>query len=221
MPKLQRKPDEIQAVKDDILQAAVELIADIGFMSFSMRKLAVQLKITATTIYNYYQNKDELFIAILNHGFKELYAQILAAHANHQSSTEKLRAMMGAYTDYGLDYPNFYNLMYSWHVPKYNDYIGTTAEPTARHQYETAMQVPRLFFDVIKDCASSENVILTGDQATFLLIHYWSQVHGFIAGCNNGALSYVHNHPAGLKNSHLDRMLEKFLLDIQTADSKT
>ncbi|MEZ4549411.1 MAG: TetR family transcriptional regulator [Desulfobacterales bacterium] len=36
----------------------------------SMRKLAGRLKMTAANIYNYYQNKDDLYLAIQTRGFR-------------------------------------------------------------------------------------------------------------------------------------------------------
>ena len=44
-----------------------------------MRKLADQLHVTSTTIYNYYKNKDELCLVILTKAFEALYQACLAA----------------------------------------------------------------------------------------------------------------------------------------------
>jgi AcrR family transcriptional regulator len=214
MPKIQRTLEEVEAAKTEILEAAVNLIVEIGYNNFTMRKLASKLGITATTIYNYYKNKDDLYINLLIRGFKGLYERLAEAHRKHSTPAEKLRAMLGAYTDYGLNHANFYNLMYSWHVPKFNDYVGTSMEPVARRQLEGALKVPEIFFKTIKTYALSQNKILSDEEAMFLLIHYWSQIHGFIAGCNNTNLNYLHNDPKSLKRKHLDYVAEKFERDL-------
>ena len=210
MPKSQRTPEEIEEAKNGILEEAVKLIVDIGYNNFTMRKLASKLGITATTIYNYYKNKDDLFINLLIRGFKELYGHLEEAHQKQGTPAEKLRAMIDAYTDFGLNHANFYNLMYSWHVPKYNDYVGTSMEPVARLQLEGALKVPEIFLKTIKSYAQLLNRIITDEETVFLLIHYWSQIHGFIAGCNNTNLYYLHNDPTSLKRKHLDYIAEKF-----------
>jgi AcrR family transcriptional regulator len=72
MPKLQRSPKEIEAVREDILEHALDMIVRGGFNRFSMRKLAARLGIAAKTIYNYYRNQDELYLCILTKGFEQL-----------------------------------------------------------------------------------------------------------------------------------------------------
>jgi len=214
MPKLQRTPEEIEAAKTEILEEAVKLIVDIGYNNFTMRKLASKLGVTATTIYNYYKNKDDLYINLLIRGFEALFESLEQAYNKHLTPAAKLRAMLGAYTDYGLNHANFYNLMYSWHVPKFNDYVGTSMEPVARLQLEGALKVPEIFFKTIKAYALSQNKLLSNEEAMFLLIHYWSQIHGFIAGCNNTNLNYLHSDPTSLKGKHLDCVAEKFERDL-------
>ena len=77
MPKKARTPEEIEEVKQRILEKALELIGEDGYRSFSMRKLASKLNMTATPIYGYYKNKDEIYISVLLQGFETLY-QILS-----------------------------------------------------------------------------------------------------------------------------------------------
>ena len=214
MPKLQRTPEEIEQVKADILEKAAQLIVDIGYPDFTMRKLAAKLHITATTIYNYYKNKDDLFINLLIMGFTELVELLEEACSAHGAVRPRLKAMIGAYTQFGLTNENFYNLMYTWHVPKYNTYAGTSMEPVARRQLEIALKVPAIFTAVIKDYAQAHGRLIRDEQIRFLLIHYWSQIHGFIAGCNNSNLSYLHDDPLSLKAQHLDGIAEKFRTDI-------
>jgi len=64
MPKTTRSPEEVKKIKDRILETALQLLIDDGFMHFSMRKLAARLGITAASIYNYFTNKDELYLLI-------------------------------------------------------------------------------------------------------------------------------------------------------------
>ncbi|MFA6008351.1 MAG: TetR/AcrR family transcriptional regulator [Desulfobacteraceae bacterium] len=214
MPKLQRSQEEIIQAKTDILEKAAQLIVDIGYNDFTMRKLAEKLKITATTIYNYFKNKDDLFISLLIMGFSDLYADLVEAGKKGSSPAERLRAMIAAYTDFGLNNANFYNLMYAWHVPKYNTYAGTDLEPVARRQLEIAMKIPDIFLETIKAYARDFGQTMSDENAVFLLIHYWSQIHGFIAGCNNTNLSYIHRDPLSLKERHLTGIADKFRNDV-------
>lgn len=214
MPKLQRTREEIEQAKALILEKAARLIADIGYLNFTMRKLANELGITATTIYNYYQSKDDLFINLLIMGFTDLLERLKKAHDRETTPHRQLRRMIDEYTHFGLTNPNFYNVMYTWDVPKYNHYAGSSMEPVATRQRDIALQIPGLFESTIRDYARELAITLTDEEIRFLLIHYWSQIHGFIAGCNNTVLSYIHHDPVSLKEKHLDGIASKFEKDV-------
>lgn len=220
MPKAQRTQEEIEQVKSRILKQAARMIVDIGYDGFTMRKLGVKLGVTATTIYNYYKNKDELFISLLIKGFHSLYDQLEAARNQHADPPEQLGAMISAYMEFGLTNVNFYNLMYTWHVPKYNNYADSSKEPVARLQLEAALKIPELFSVTIKAYAKALDKCIDEKGVGFLLIHYWSIIHGFIAGCNNTNLSYIHEDPLSLKEKHLTGITEKFRQDISQLPSQ-
>ncbi len=48
-----------------------------------MRKLGRRMNMTAKTVYNYFVNKNEIYLHLLTKGFELLYADILAAHKTH------------------------------------------------------------------------------------------------------------------------------------------
>ena len=53
MPKKARTPEEIEEVKQRILEKALELIGEDGYRSFSMRKLASKLNMTTVTAFTF------------------------------------------------------------------------------------------------------------------------------------------------------------------------
>ncbi len=212
MPPSQRKPEEIEAIREDMLNRAIDLIAEAGYKGFSMRKLAIRLDIAAKTIYNYFRNKDEMYLAILTRGFETLYERCAAANAAHRDPMDKIAAMCREYVDFGLTHANLYNLMFTWHVPKFRDYVGTEMEPAAWLELDAALRVSRLFIDTIRLCADGRRP-LTEEEARFLMIQFWSQAHGYIAGVNNTLLDYMHETPLALK----DRLIENLLANFRAA----
>lgn len=224
MPKTKRSEAEIQSVKDEILKHASELIDEQGFRGFSMRKLASRLGITAKTIYNYYQSKDELYLTILTQGFNHLTALCLQAEKSRPQPVDQLRAMILAYLDFGLTNPHLYNLMFTWAVPKFNDYLGTAMEPTARIELEAALHPPLLFIKTIMACAALQHPgkKLSDDDARVIMILLWTQVHGYVAGINNTLLDYMHAEPLGLISALLEEALNTVhrQIDIKLGDDR-
>ena len=209
MPRAKRTHAEINAIKEQILEHALELMNRHGFDGFSMRKLGSRLGVSAKTIYNYYQNKDELYLSILTRGFEQLYDRYQKAFSNHQNPMERLKAMGGQYLSFGLEHANIYNLMFTWHVPKFKDYMGTPMESTAQFELDTALKVSKIFMQAIK-LASGSKHLMSDDEARFHMIWMWSQMHGFIAGFNNTLLDYMHKKPLTLKDKILEQIFDQF-----------
>jgi len=215
MPKVQRTTDEINAVKAQILKQAVDLMNRVGYQDFSMRGLARVIKVTPPTLYSYFHSKDELYLCILTEGFDRLYNICRAAYQSFDDPIERIRAMVKAYLDFGLKCANFYNLMFTWHVPKYKDYLGTPLEQVAEFELVTSLRVTNLFLQAIKECADDHTAIIDED-ARFYLVHFWSALHGYIAGYNNTLLDYMHESPISIKERTLNLGLDTFVRELET-----
>ncbi|MCU0599253.1 MAG: TetR/AcrR family transcriptional regulator [Desulfobacterales bacterium] len=213
MPRAKRSSTEVDSIKDQILREALDLMNKHGFEGFSMRKLGERLGVSAKTIYNYYSNKDELYLVILTNGFQQLYDRFDFAYKKHSVPFDRLEKMGQEYMNFGIEHAHLYNLMFTWHVPKFKDYIGTSLEPVAQVELETALNVSALFIKAIKE-AVPEGYPITDDEARFHMIWMWSQMHGFIAGFNNTLLDYMHENPSTLKERIFRHTFNQFKHEI-------
>ncbi len=118
--------------------------------------------------------------------------------------------MCRCFVDFGLAHANLYNLMFTWHVPKFRDYLGTDMEPAARLEMETALSLSQLFIDALRACGNGGKP-MPEENARFLMIQIWCQAHGYIAGINNTLLDYMHKNPIVLK----DRLIAKLVESVQ------
>jgi AcrR family transcriptional regulator len=208
MPRPKRSFAQIETIKEQILEEALKLMNRHGFDGFSMRKLGSRLGVSAKTIYNYYQNKDELYLVILTRGFEELYNRFNTAYSSHQTPMKRLKAMGSEYMIFGLERSNIYNLMFTWHVPKFKDYVGTPMEAVAEFELESALKESEIFIQAIIETSDSKD--MSEDTARFHMIWMWSQMHGFVAGINNTLLDYMHGSPISLKEKILDQIFDQF-----------
>jgi AcrR family transcriptional regulator len=209
MPRAARSLEEVEQVKDRIIGHAIDLMAEYGFEGFSMRKLAEPLGIAAKTIYNYFQSKDELYLRIITKGFDDVYEGAQECYRNHERPVDRLEAMVRAFIDFGIEYKNLYNLMFTWHVPNYRHYIGTPMEPAARLGLEAGLRLSGLVMKTIQECGTTECPI-SDDEARFFMVRIWSQLHGFIAGYNNTFLDYMYENPIELKGRMASLVMESF-----------
>ncbi|MDA3896472.1 MAG: TetR/AcrR family transcriptional regulator [Desulfobacteraceae bacterium] len=225
MPRPKRSFAQIEATKEQIIEEALNLMTCHGFDGFSMRKLGSRLGVSAKTIYNYYQNKDELYLIILTRGFEQLFNRFNNVYNTHHDPIKRLKNMGSEYLAFGLEHSNLYNLMFTWHVPKFKDYVGTPMEPVAQSELEAALKVADIFIRAIVEASvetsgeASDQEKMFENTARFHMIWMWSQMHGFIAGINNTLLDYMHTNPLSLKEKIINQIFDQFEYQLKKGNS--
>ena len=209
MPKPARNLEEVEAVKHQIMETARELMCEDGFEALSMRKLANRVGMTAANIYNYFTNKDELYLVIQTTGFQMLYDRFAEIYVSEEAPMEKLKGLMRAYIGFGIDYPDFYEIMFSRNTPKYADYKGTPMEPTASLEKQTALKVADVTEAAIKELAP-DIAAKSPDNARYLTIILWSTLHGVVNLYNSRVLQEVEEAADPLIDRMIDDLVRRF-----------
>ena len=190
MPKKTRSIEELKEVKDNILETALQHLIEDGFIHFSMRKLAARLGSTAANIYNYFTNKDELYLLIQTRGFEMLYDVMQKAYKSTASPEKKLKNIIMAYLKFGMDNPEYYEIMFSRNTPKYADYKGTSMEPIAFHEKQTALKSAEIALitlsEIYKDKKNIDN-----DFIRFRMLQVWCTLDGMVNLFNSRVLQEV------------------------------
>jgi AcrR family transcriptional regulator len=88
-----------------ILTAAAELFREVGYEGAKMEAIAEQAGVSAGTIYNYYQNKGDLLVAIVAMEVNEvLKAGALHISKRHQSAAKAVDKLVAIYIEHSLVY---------------------------------------------------------------------------------------------------------------------
>ncbi len=184
MPKAPMSKEEIENARERILDTALEIIINEGFQNLSVRKIASRLGVTATTIYNYYTNKDEINLMIRIRGFEKLYDMLIHCSAPFNKIEDKLKAMVHTYIDFGLTYPSYYDIMFNLHTPKYLDYVGTSMESMAYIEKQNALKCLSVFMEPI-----STYIPIYGKRKDNFIQYQttkcWSDLHGLVTLTNS------------------------------------
>lgn len=190
MPKAPMTAEMLEQTRERILDIALEIIIDEGFNNLSVRKIASRLGVTATTIYNYYTNKDELNLMIRMRGFEKLHNLLFQGALNLSDLEARFAGMIRAYVAFGRSYPSYYDIMFNLHTPKYLDYAGSDIEPVARQEKENALRCLSMFMEPI------EAFLPEGGEAKqrfvlYKIVRFWSDLHGLVTLCNSRLLHEV------------------------------
>ncbi len=190
MPKAVRKQEDIEAVKRVILDAALEIMINEGFGQLSMRRIAARVSMTAANIYNYFSNKDEIYLAIQTQGFISLYSRFKKINDASFDSVDKLKKLTRAYFDFGTQNSELYEIMFTRNTPKFADYLGTRLEPAAIVEKQAALHVLELTSGLIFRIMSghSEDSGHSESEAHYRAIHHWTSLHGIVSLYNSRVL---------------------------------
>jgi AcrR family transcriptional regulator len=108
----QRREQQKANLRRTILTAAGELFLEHGYEGFSLRQVAERIGYSATTIYRYFANKDDLLFAIVYEGFQQFGQELMAAARSTDDPLQRLEALGRAYIRFGLQNPVYYQVMF-------------------------------------------------------------------------------------------------------------
>jgi len=193
MPKARRDEIEINQVKEKILDHALDILVEDGFSGLSMRKIGLKMGMTAANLYNYYSNKDEIYIALRRRSVSKMQNSADDAYAKGKDPLERLRLMIEAYIHFGLTQPYYYQILLSLEGPKFPDFFGTPMENSAKEAFEHSIEGFESLRRIEKELTAA-GYKLPEDTRIFHLA-CWSQLHGVISLYNNKILAIVHEQP--------------------------
>lgn len=208
-----KKPRDIITIKniqERILKAALDIIIQEGFPALTMRRIASRIGMTAPNIYNYYTSKDELYISLVIKGFEMLHRELVSVYDAHENPVERGEALARAYIDFGMKHSSYYDIMFTYPTPKYDDYVGTPLEKLSEVEYRISMDIVTLALNAVKSLMGEE---LAGDEqkVQMYFIAAWSMLHGMISLYNSKVVRYTMQDTDAMYEKLITEFLQLFL----------
>ena len=201
--------EEVESFKNKILDKTLQLIAKEGYEGFSIRKLGPKLGIAPKTVYNYFKSKDEIYLHVLINGFELLYKELSQSIQTENVPYKQLEAFVKAFIRFGFEKSNYYDIMMTLHIPKFNEFRGTTLEPLAFNELQTALKSFKLLLSIIEHLDITDDHIKHGNprmSALQLLV----AMHGIVSLKNNTILDYLHKDPENVIAPLIQAILNPF-----------
>jgi AcrR family transcriptional regulator len=107
----ERREREREEIRTRILDAARELFDSEGYENVTMRRIAEAIEYSPTTIYNHFEDKDDLVRALCEEDFSRLL-QVFREEGPPADPVEWIRRLARAYARFGLELPNHYRFMF-------------------------------------------------------------------------------------------------------------
>lgn len=163
-----RRERERQEMRRVILTAARTIAASEGWQAVTMRKVADAIEYTPPVIYEYFDSKHDLLLALLIEGCRQLTHSLQQAQTGDASPQEMLLQVAQAYWHFAFSAPELYQVIHGLGgVP-----FGTAETPQEAHEAFVAL---RSAVVRVLDAQGVQRPDIDGDVDLF-----WSTLHGLI-----------------------------------------
>jgi AcrR family transcriptional regulator len=160
------KPYHHGHLREALLQAAIQLIAEAGPAGFTLREVARRAGVSHNAPYRHFSDREDLLAAVAAQGFRELNKAMLDAVEHHRDSISRLKRAGLAYVEFALRRPEHFTVMFDAAVSK-------NKTPDSAQAAEEAFAT---LVSLVKSC-QDERRLPSGDVRQFALLA-WSMVHG-------------------------------------------
>ena len=158
-------------LRQEILDAARDILACEGYEGLSMRKVARRIEYSPTAIYLHFKDRDDLVSSVCEQLMGGLARELEQVADRHADPLVALKKGLRRYVEFGLAHPQHYQAMFG--IPH-----GHGAETDARYQERRtiAMQtfgfLPRLVGECVRQKKLAKVDVRTASCAL------WAGVHG-------------------------------------------
>lgn len=173
----ERRERQKRELRQTILDAASELFHECGYENFSLRQVAERIGYSATTIYIYFQNKDDLLRTAVQEGFTAFDRRIENVANSVPDPLRRIEALGREYIAFGMEHPSLYRLMFMqrsdfYFMPGYLEDGAVSGGRPRTQSMTTLMQA-------VQD-AMAAGVVRPGDPLITADV-LWAGAHGLVS----------------------------------------
>jgi AcrR family transcriptional regulator len=157
-------------LKNALIQAGVEILAEDGVSGLSLRKVALKAGVSHSAPYAHFVDKQALIAAISTEGFRQLYERVSGVTEKYKSQPAKqLIEVAWAYVQFAMDDPDRFKVMFSAVLEKEKEYPEFVTESQRNFQ----------LVKMIVEANQASGALRSG-PSELAALSAWGIVHGFV-----------------------------------------
>ncbi len=170
----ERRTLEKQMRRNQILDAARKLLISQGIEKISINKISKEAQLGVGTIYFYYKNKADIFVALQEEGLVFLFSTIQQIQKKQLSPGEKLVEVATAYYSFSQNQPGYFNII--------NYFLSSPRIFFQEEQKKlidmSGNKILMVIENIIREGVEND-VFLEEDPRKFSIL-FWGSIHGLI-----------------------------------------
>lgn len=176
-----RKPYHHENLREELLEAAIRLIAEVGPTAFTLREVARRAGVSHNAPYRHFRDRDDLMAAVAAEGFRELTQAMVDAAGRRTDALDRLKRAGLSYVAFALRRPEHFTVMFDAPISKRKHPDSAAA---AEQAFGTLMSF-------VKGCQDAGQ-LPSGDFRQMALLA-WTMVHGIAKLAITGRLPFPSN----------------------------
>lgn len=156
----------------------MRIFIEQGFEEVSIRKIADAIEYSATTIYLYFKDKNDIFKALHNEGFEKMLKEMQSINPA-LNPLEQLIVLGEKYVSFGITNPEYYKLMFETHLTLMSDRPCEEGDDSWRGE-----QLYSGLTQLVEACM--QQGYFAPNHVPTIAMSLWSMVHGMVALHNKG-----------------------------------
>ncbi|WP_445665757.1 TetR/AcrR family transcriptional regulator [Fodinibius sp. AD559] len=159
------------SLKEQIIEAARNVLLSEGYRSFSLRKIARKIDMSATSIYLHFENKDDLVHTLMEQSIERLNNQLQQAASEADSPIAKLEALAYEYVRFALKYQREYQIIYLISSDEMTRY--------PKEKFRKARKGYEIVSNVLQEGVNAE--LIAEEKPRMAAYTFWAQLHGVMS----------------------------------------
>src|SRR5262245_16957227 len=137
----ERRQEEKERRRDEIVEAAEGLYRELGWDAVTMDSVAKRARLSRALVYVYFKDKQDLHFAIAIRAMEVLRDRFIEVAERAATGIEKVEAMGRAYLEYAQEYPHYFDACarLELHAPD-----GSEVSPPEMACFETGDRIHRV-----------------------------------------------------------------------------
>ncbi len=176
MPALTRRETQQQALRRDVLDAALAQLDEGGSTAVTWRALARSVGVSPSALYTYFDSLDALYTALILEIYEQMAGDVRRDVAVDAEPAVRLADACRGYRRFAATYPARFTLVFTDVLP---GYTAPPGGPTIDAQVKVMSPLIEAVADLRGVDAADLDTWSASDR--FEAVGAWSQLHGFVS----------------------------------------
>lgn len=163
--------DKEISLKEKILQSSRNRFISEGYRNLSLRKIAADIGVSATSIYLHFESKDHLIHTLMEQSIEKL-KRALSEEAKHvRDPVKRLEVLARTYVNFALQNPQEYQIIYLDDTEEMSRY--------PKEKFRQARKGYEVLTETIEEGVAAG--LMEEEHPRLAAYIFWAQLHGILS----------------------------------------